>query len=347
MIWVLTLTMGCCALASESRAAGAQDAKKPTDTAFTLPLTARVVTWPVWMGLSAMEGDGAPPLLELSFGYKKRWFELSMAVAISLGPVFGSRGAFFGMGLELGFYSLRRRNVRLRHGLAFGLLHSVSPKRRSPPDGLVPMPLGRLRVLDILVRLGKGVWLEISPLTMGFPSLYELSLGVRFELDEPASKSSKKQPTPTAPRRADDDSSHVFVSVEQGVLWWQHFEPPVLGSTFGRVGLRMRWFEFAVGFGSPAWATWRARGLYELFLDFGFYSLRRERLRLRHQLRLGMLFHNPPFEPHTWSGVVMHADFCIVALGLGRGFWLELQPFTLSIAPRDQLSSSVALRYEL
>jgi len=120
----------------------------------------------------------------------------------------------------------------------------------------------------------------------------------------------------------------------------------VVGSTFGRFGIRYRWFETAVGLGSPAWASWRAKGLFQIFVDLGFYSVRRAGLRLRHQVRLGLLFHNPPFELHTWSGIVMHVDFCILAFHLGKGFWVELQPLTIAIAPRDQLTSSVALRYE-
>ncbi len=317
----------------------------PPDAALTLPLTFRLVTWPVWMVLSGMDGDKVPPMLELSFGYRKRWFELSMGIGIAAGPVYDSPGTYFGMMVAVGFYSYRRGRVRLRHGLEFGIASEVVFERHPPQSDLTPLPMARVRLLDILVRVGKGLWLEISPLTASFPGMYEASVGLRVELDAPAKKKSAASgPPPDAPDTG--KKLHGFVSVEMGLVWWQHFQPPVLGSTFGRVGFRYRWFETAIGFGSPAWATWRGRGLYELFVDLGFYSLRRARLRLRHQVRLGVLFHNPPFEPHTWSGVVMHADFCIVAVALGRGFWAEFQPLTISIAPRDQLSSSVALRYE-
>jgi hypothetical protein len=120
----------------------------------------------------------------------------------------------------------------------------------------------------------------------------------------------------------------------------------VVGSAFGRLGLRHGWLEVALGVGSPAWAKWRARGFYELFFDVGFYSLRRARLRLRHQARLGILFHNPPFEVHE-RGLVVHVDFCVVGLRILRGLWAELMPLTLAVAPRDQLFTGVGLRYEL
>jgi hypothetical protein len=316
------------------------------EPALRLPLTARLVTWPVWMVLSGIDGDQMiPPILELTFGLKRRWFELTMGVGIATAKVFNVGGTFFGMTLSVGFYSLQRDRVRLRHGFGFGVASEVIFERHPPKVALTPLPLARVQLLDILVRVGKGLWLEISPLTASFPGMYELSLGLRFELDEPSPTASRKKPVlqqaPEVRHRI-----HPFLAVEMGMVWWQHYQPPVLGSSFGRVGFRYRWFETAVGIGSPAWATWRAKGLYEVFVDVGFYSLRRARLRLRHQVRLGMLFHNPPFEPHTWSGVVMHADFCIVVLALGRGFWVELQPLTISIAPRDQLSTSVALRYE-
>jgi len=317
------------------------------DSAITLPLTARVVTWPVLMALGALDGDRIPPILELSFGLKKRWFELSMGIGIATGRIYDSPGTYFGLSVAVGFYSLQRTHVRLRHGLTFAVLAEVGFERHPQQTGLTPLPMARLQFLDIQVRLGKGLWLEICPLTASFPGMYEVSVGFRYEIAEPAGPAApaQRKSAPPAPAGA-DHRFHPFASLEMGLVWWQHFEPPVLGSTFGRVGFRHRWFETAIGFGSPAWATWRARGLYELFVDLGFYSLRRARLRLRHQVRLGVLFHNPPFEPHTWSGVVMHADFIILAFALGRGFWLECQPLTISIAPRDQLSSSVALRYE-
>jgi hypothetical protein len=312
------------------------------ESAVTLPLTARLVTWPIWMAGTFTDEAWLPPILELSFGIRQRWFELSMEIGIAPNQMLDSPGTFFGLSVSVGFYSLRRDRVRLRHGLAFGLLSEVIFERHPPDMEFTPMPFARARLLDILVRVGKGLWLEISPLTASFPALYEASVGLRFDLAEPTKASPAPGRAPPA-----DAKIRPFLSLDQGLVWWQHYQPPVVGSTFGRVGFRYRWFETAVGFGSPAWATWRARGFYELFVDLGFYSLRRARLRLRHQVRLGVLFHNPPFELHTWSGVVMHADFCIIALALGKGFWVELLPLTISIAPRDQLSSSVALRYEL
>lgn len=324
-------------------------AKPAGETAVTLPLTARLVTWPIWMATSITDEHRLPPFLELSFGIRQRWFELSMEIGIAPNQMFDAPGTYFGLAVSVGFYSLRHNRVRLRHGLGFGLMSDVIFERHPQQVAMTPMPIARVRLLDILVRLGKGLWLEISPLTASFPALYEASVGLRFDLAEPDQHHAEPAKASGAPAKdpPDDRKIKPFLSLDQGLVWWHHYQPPVVGSTFGRVGFRYRWFETALGFGSPAWATWRARGLYELFVDLGFYSLRRARLRLRHQIRLGVLFHNPPFEPHTWSGVVMHADFCIVALALGKGFWVELAPFTISIAPRDQLSSSVALRYEL
>ena len=59
-----------------------------------------------------------------------------------------------------------------------------------------------------------------------------------------------------------------------------------------------------------------------------------------------MLFHNPPFEVHTWSGVVVHADFCTLGYKLWRGLWAEVTPLRISIAPRESLSTVAGLRYE-
>jgi len=329
-------------------------APKASDTAITLPLTARLVTWPFMMAGSVTDDRWLPPILELSFGIRQRWFELSLEIGIAPNQMFDEPGTYFGMSLSVGFYSLRHHHVRLRHGLSFGLVSEVIFERHPPDMAITPMPFARVRLLDILVRLGKGLWLEISPLTASYPALYEASVGFRFDLADPNRGQTEPAAASSTPGRAtpglappDDRKIHPFASLDQGLVWWHHFQPPVVASTLGRVGFRYRWFETALGFGSPAWAAWRARGLYELFVDLGFYSLRRARLRLRHQMRLGVLFHNPPFEPHTWSGVVMHADFCIVAVALGKGFWVELTPLTLSIAPRDHLSSSVALRWEL
>ncbi len=315
-----------------------------------LPITVRMVTWPVWMIASSEDEYPLPPILELNIGMRRRWFELSLEVGIATGKMFDAPGTYFGLGVSVGFYSLRLNRIRLRHGISMGLLSDAIFERRPERIGMMPMPMLRIRALDILVRLGGRWWLEISPLTTGFPTLYEASLGFRYELPDPTGPTGPTGPAgpPEAAgmRRPVDRTLHPFVSLEMGLVWWHHFEPSVVASTFGRVGFRYDWFETALGFGSPAWASWRTRGLYELFADVAFYSLRRARLRLRHQVRVGLLFHSPPFELHTWSGIVMHADLCIVALGLGRGFWAELSPLTISIAPTDHLSSSLALRKE-
>jgi len=328
---------------AQAQSRASSPAPKPPGSTGTLPLTARMILWPMWMAPSWDPDERMPPLLELSFGMQRRWFELSFAVGIASRRMLEPKGTYYGLAVSVGMYSLRRHRVRLRHGFTFGLLGTAILERHPPTIQGTPLPMARIQLLDILVRLGHRWWLEISPLTAGFPSLYEASLGIRYEFDDPT----PHRPPPAGRSQPRDGRPRPFLSLEQGMVWWHHYQPPVVSLTFGRVGFRYRWFETALAFGSPAWAAWRTRGLYELAVDLSFYSIRRSRLRLRHQIRLGLLFHNPPFELHTWSAVVIHADFCILSFPLGRGFWVELHPVTISIAPRDQLSSSLALRYEL
>jgi hypothetical protein len=309
-----------------------------------------------------------PPFVELTFGVKRRWFELALHAGVALGKMFDAPGTVIGLGASASFYSLRLEGFRLRHGIAVGVIGDAIFRRRPKPVSALPMPTARLSALDLLVRLHRHWWLEIMPLSFGWPLGYELALGIRYEL--PVSRSrragttsgTRRAGTASGTRRASSPAGRAvagpdgrpggsaspvrfFIGLEMGLGWWHHHEPPVVGSAFGRLGLRYRWLEFALGVGSPAWGKWRARGFYEIFVDVGFYSLRRDRLRLRHRARLGLLFHNPPFEVHE-LGLVVHLDFCVFGLRIAGGLWGELIPLTLAVAPRDQLSTSVGLRYE-
>lgn len=142
----------------------------------------------------------------------------------------------------------------------------------------------------------------------------------------------------------------MFLSLQNGIVWWHAFEPPVVAKTFSTLGFGYEWFEVELGFGSPAWAKFRKKGFMELFLRIGFQSWRDDRFRLRHTGALGILFHNPPFGVHKSAGFYVcpvHIDFAVLDYHIGSGFWISLSPLTLSAVPRYHFSSSLALRYEI
>lgn len=124
------------------------------------------------------------------------------------------------------------------------------------------------------------------------------------------------------------------------------FDPKVAALSFGELGLRIRWFELAIGFGSPAWGKFRKEGLYEFYLHFGFVSFKRSWWRLRHSFRIGILCQNTPFQINTWIPPV-HADFAVFGVHLGKGVWAEIYPLTFALTPRYHLSSSLGLRFEI
>ncbi len=225
------------ARAREPEPEPARHSEKPKASGATvgLPITVRMVTWPVWMIASSEDEYPLPPILELNIGMRRRWFELSLEVGIATGKMFDAPGTYFGLGVSVGFYSLRLNRIRLRHGISMGLLSDAIFERRPERIGMMPMPMLRIRALDILVRLGGRWWLEISPLTTGFPTLYEASLGFRYELPDPTGPTGPTGPAgpPEAAgmRRPVDRTLHPFVSLEMGLVWWHHFEPSVVAST--------------------------------------------------------------------------------------------------------------------
>jgi hypothetical protein len=149
------------------------------------------------------------------------------------------------------------------------------------------------------------------------------------------------------PQRDEGRSSvRFFLSTGAGLVWWHHHDPPVVARAHGKVGLHWELFEIGAGFGSPAFAQLRSRGLYEFFVDFSFISLSRSRWRLRHQLHVGLLAHNPPFELHDFF-VTARLDFGVVAFRLYRSLWVELSPLSIAMISREQLSSFLSVRYEL
>lgn len=178
---------------------------------------------------------------------------------------------------------------------------------------------------------------------MGFPSLYEVNLRLRYEL---GSDSKRSEAEPARPEKKKRGPWNLFFTLQQGMVWWHSFDPRVVSLTQGTLGFRYAWFEAELGFGSPAWGKFRKKGLYEVFLRVGFHSYRKGRLRLRHTAAFGVLFHNPPFESHTsWPPV--HVDFATLDVFLGAGVWVSLSPLTVSALPRYHLSSSLGIRYEV
>jgi hypothetical protein len=152
------------------------------DRSDRLPLSLRVGIWPLWTAATKEDPHPVPPFVELSFGYKVRWFELGVHAGVALGEPFDIPGTVLGLGLSASFYSLRLDSFRLRHGIAVGVLSDLLIRRRPPPVKTLPMPTARLSALDLFVRLGEGWWLEIAPLSFGWPAFYELALGIRYEI---------------------------------------------------------------------------------------------------------------------------------------------------------------------
>ena len=152
---------------------------------------------------------------------------------------------------------------------------------------------------------------------------------------------------PSEDQRAEGRSyPRFFFSTGAGLVWWHHHDPPVVSRAHGKLGLHWELFELGAGFGSPAFAQLRSRGLYEFFVDFSFISLSRDRWRLRHQLRVGLLAHNPPFGLHDFF-VTARLDFGVVAFRLYRSLWIELSPLSIAMVSREQLSSFLSVRYEI
>jgi hypothetical protein len=98
-----------------------------------------------------------------------------------------------GLGLDIGFqfYSYRYGPVRSRHGLHVGVFIPLATKcgyydeadcdRLRRDLKLSVMPRGSVHLWDVLFRLYRNLWLEISTLNFGFPMLYSVSVGLRWE----------------------------------------------------------------------------------------------------------------------------------------------------------------------
>ncbi len=172
------------ALAPARRAARGKErpARAANDRDERLLLSLRLGLWPVWTVINWDDEHQVLPFVELSVGYKVRWFELGVHAGVALGEPFDIPGTVLGLGVSASFYSLRLESFRLRHGIAVGVVSDLLIRRRPPPVAALPMPTVRLNALDLFIRLGEGWWLEIAPLSFGWPAFYELALGIRYEL---------------------------------------------------------------------------------------------------------------------------------------------------------------------
>ena len=129
----------------------------------------------------AMLTTGVPaPFLVGGVSLRWSWFELGIE-AMAMTWDLGTRDTLLAFNVGAYGHSLRRSRVRLRHGLKLGVATTISFRRHVGPFSSFPMPTLSANLLGVLVRLSRHLWLEIEPLTTGFPSVYEASLALRWE----------------------------------------------------------------------------------------------------------------------------------------------------------------------
>lgn len=258
------------------------------------------------------------------------------------------------LGMQFSFYSYLGQSFRLRHGVSFGTLTDVIFERNGRRESDYPMLYARGQLAEFFFGGKNNFWLVFSPLNVAYPTLYEMTVSLRYGFGgDTGSKKPPKRKSPAllkSKKKTKESLSalDVYFSMVLGLGWWQHHDPSVVGLAYGSVGLHWKHFELGAGFGSPAWAQFRSRGLYEFRFDIAFVSLLKDWLRLRHGVGFGFLLHNPGFDKHD-QGYTVHMDPCMVdfALVSGSGFWATLIPLSIALVDGDHFSSSLAIRYEL
>lgn len=165
-----------------------------------------------WWSVSAGGGWYAPfpkgktdtrpsdiPLSRLGFGYVRlgvRWKWLEPEVQWEIASVRDYPYDMLDVTVDVGVsaYSYQHHRFRFRHGLRIGYRFTANARcyaKRTYPD---PDPCEeprsdhtfnflqlRAHLADVSVRLYSGLWLEVSPVTIGWPYFYFASLGLRWE----------------------------------------------------------------------------------------------------------------------------------------------------------------------
>ena len=142
--------------------------------------------WAFWMstGTEAFRPDQKiPPIIEMSFGVKWGIFELDFFVAMAMNKMLEPSGTMFGVGAKAGIYSVQLPWFRLFHAFSFGVIADFSFKRKSDVD-VSPFPMlgARAHLGYLQFQPFDRLWIEFCPLTLGFPSIMEINLGLRYEL---------------------------------------------------------------------------------------------------------------------------------------------------------------------
>lgn len=131
------------------------------------------------MGMAVV--GAALPLVMGGVAVRSGWFELGIEM-VAMPWDRGDRDTLLGFSVGAYGHSLRKDRIHLRHGLKLGVAATISFKRRVGNFSGLPMPTFSADLLGILIRLTRHLWLEIEPLTVGFPSIYEGSLALRWEI---------------------------------------------------------------------------------------------------------------------------------------------------------------------
>ncbi len=142
--------------------------------------------WAFWMSTETeifRPDQKIPPIVEMSFGVKWGIFELDFFVAMGLNKMLEPSGTMFGVGAKAGVYSVQLPWFRLFHAFSFGVIADFSFKRNSDVD-VSPYPMlgARAHLGYLQFKPFDRVWIEFCPLTLGFPSILEINLGLRYEL---------------------------------------------------------------------------------------------------------------------------------------------------------------------
>ena len=161
--------------------------------------------------------------------------------------------------------------------------------------------------------------------------------------DGPAQAATSRVRRKSKPKPKIHHKVHFFVGWTQGLGWWHHYEPPVIGSMRGQVGLSWNWLEFGVIVGSPAWGRWQTRAFFEFSLLFGIRSFRWNDFVLIHRGSFGFVCDNPPFDVRA---VAFRFVPVVLSYRLWRGLWLEASPVTFTFLELEHFETTLGFRYE-
>lgn len=128
------------------------------------------------------------PAAVIRLGVRYKWFEFDVEANVATeyverrqGDTYRTeRAALVQLCPGLGFYSLRRSWLRIRHGFRIGVY--LFPDGSSEHDAYESSVAGWAHLVDIAFSPVRRLWFEISPANLGYPWIYQIAFHVRLEL---------------------------------------------------------------------------------------------------------------------------------------------------------------------